>query len=58
LPSEANFDKMMLALKGKLINWSSNKLLLAGRILVANQALLTSTWYLAACWNLDPRMCS
>ncbi len=58
LPSEANFDKMMLALKGKLINWSNNKLLLAGRILVANEVLLTSIWYLAACWNPDPRMCS
>jgi len=49
LPSEANFDTMMLALKGKLINWSSNKLSLAGRILVANQVLLASIWYLAAC---------
>jgi hypothetical protein len=36
LPSKANFDKMMLALKGKLINWSQNNLSLAGMILVAN----------------------
>ncbi len=51
LPFEANYDKMMLALKSKLITWSHNKLSLAGRILVANQVLLASTWYLAACWN-------
>jgi len=49
---------MLLALKGKLINWSSNKLSLAGRILVANQVLLASIWYLAACWNPNPKMSS
>jgi hypothetical protein len=47
-PPEANFDKMLLALKGKLINWSTCRLSLAGRILVANQVLLASMWYLAA----------
>jgi hypothetical protein len=49
LPTEANFDKMMTTLKSKLISWSHNNLSLAGRILVANQVLLTSLWYLAAC---------
>jgi hypothetical protein len=58
LPTEANFDAMMESLKGKLILWSHNGLSLAGRILVANQVLLASTWYLAACWNPDPRMSS
>jgi hypothetical protein len=57
-PPEANFDKMMLAFKSKLINWSHNQLSLAGRILVANQVLLASMWYLAACWNPNPRMCA
>jgi hypothetical protein len=32
LPFEANFDKMMFALKSKLITWTHNKLSLAGRI--------------------------
>lgn len=32
LPPEANFDKMMLALKSKLITWSHNRLSLVGRI--------------------------
>ncbi len=53
---EANFDKMMLALKSKLITWSHNFLSLAGRILVANQVLLAFMSYLAACWNPNPQM--
>jgi hypothetical protein len=53
-----NFEKMMLSLKGKLISWSNNKLSLAGRILVANQVLLASMWYIAASWNPSPRMCA
>jgi hypothetical protein len=57
LPLEANFDTMMIALKGKLINWSHNMLSLVGKILVANQVLLISIWYLAACWSPNPRMC-
>jgi hypothetical protein len=57
LPPEANFDKMLSALKDKLINWSTCRLSLAGRILVANQVLLASMWYLAASWNPNPRMC-
>jgi hypothetical protein len=58
LATEANFDKMMATLKGKLISWSQSNLSLMGRILVANQVLLASMWYLAACWNPNPRMCS
>jgi hypothetical protein len=58
LPLEANFEKMMLSLKGKFISWSNNRLSLASRILVANQVLLTSMWYIAASWNPNPRMCS
>jgi hypothetical protein len=58
LPPEANFDKMLSTLKGKLINWSTCRLSLAGRIMVANQVFLASMWYLAAAWNPNPRMCS
>jgi hypothetical protein len=46
----------MVTLKSKLIAWSHNLLSLAGRILVANQILLASMWYIAACWNPNPRM--
>ncbi len=55
---EANFDKMLSALKGKLISWSTCRLSLAGRILVVNQVLLASMWYMAASWDPNPRMCS
>ncbi len=58
LPPETNFEKMMFALKSKLITWSNNRLSLVGRILVANQVLLASIWYLAACWNPNPLMCA
>ncbi len=58
LPPAANFEKMMVSLKGKLVSWSNNRLSLAGRILVANQVLLASMWYIAASWNPSPRMCS
>ncbi len=58
LPIEANFDKMMVAFKSKLINWSTCRLSLTGKVLVTNQVLLASMWYLAACWNPNPKMCS
>jgi hypothetical protein len=57
LPPGANFDTMMIAFIGKLISWSHSMLSLAGRILVANQVLFASIWYMAACWNPNPRMC-
>ncbi len=57
-PPQANFDKRLSALKGKLINWSTCHLSLAGRILVANQVLFASMWYLAVAWSPNPRMCS
>ncbi len=55
---KANFSKLVTTLKGKLINWSTCRLSLAGRILVANQVLLASMWYMAAAWNPNPVMCS
>jgi hypothetical protein len=58
LTPATNFKTMMVSLKGKLVSWSNNRLSLAGRILVANQVLLASMWYIAASWNPSPRMCS
>jgi mannosylglycoprotein endo-beta-mannosidase len=58
LHPEANFKKMMLSFKSKLISWSNNRLSLVSRILVANQVLLASMWYIAASWNPSPKMCS
>jgi hypothetical protein len=58
LPPETNFNKMVTALKGKLSNWSTCRLSLARRILVANQVLFASMWYMAAAWNPNSAMCS
>jgi hypothetical protein len=48
-PTEANFDKFMTSLKGKMITWGSCNLSFVGKILVANHVLLSSMWYMAAC---------
>jgi hypothetical protein len=58
LHPEVNFEKMKLSLKSKLISWSNNRLSMASRILVANQVLLASMWYITTFWNPSPRMCS
>jgi hypothetical protein len=48
----------MLTLKGKMIAWGKCNLFFAGKILVANQVLFSSMWYLATCWNPNPKMCN
>jgi hypothetical protein len=48
LPTKANFNKLMISLKDKMIAWGNCNLSLAGRILIANQVLLSSMWYMAA----------
>lgn len=48
---------LCFSLKSKLIARSNCKLSLAGQILVANQVMLASLWYISTCWNPDPRMC-
>jgi hypothetical protein len=48
----------MLILKGKMIAWAKCNVSFAGRIMVANQVLFSSMWYLAACWNPNLRMCN
>jgi hypothetical protein len=55
---EANFDKLMTSLKGKMIAWDNCILSLVSRILIANQVLLSSMWYMVPCWNPNPRMCN
>jgi hypothetical protein len=58
LLEEANYDKLMTSLKGKMIAWGSCYLSLASKILIANQVLFSSMWYVAACWNPNLRMCN
>jgi hypothetical protein len=48
----------MISLKGKMIAWGNYNLSLVGKIFIANQVLLSSMWYMAACWNPNPKMCN
>jgi hypothetical protein len=41
LPMEANFDKLVHSLKGKMIAWGNCNLSFASKILIANQVLLS-----------------
>ena len=42
---------VLKALRKKLAYWSTVKLSLASHVLIANQVLLASIWYVASCWN-------
>ena len=41
---------LLMTLRNKLFFWSLPKLSFAGRIIVANQVLLATTWYVLSCW--------
>jgi hypothetical protein len=58
LPVEANFDKLMTSLKGKMTAWGSYNVSFTGRILVTNQVLFSSMWCMVACWNHNTKMCN
>jgi hypothetical protein len=53
IPQKEKDAKMLSQIRKHLISWSSNKLSLAGRILVSNQVVLSSIWYLASCTDLS-----
>jgi hypothetical protein len=36
--------------------WGNSHLCFAKRVLVANDIIFSSMWYLATCWNPNPRM--
>ena len=44
---------MLRQIRKHLLRWSGNKLSLAGRIMVSNQVVLSSIWYLASCTDLS-----
>ena len=46
-------DKVLQQVRTKLAAWSPRKLSLAARILVTNQVVLASIWYIASCADLD-----
>lgn len=53
MPQKEKDAKMMSQIRKHLIRWSSNKLSLAGRIMVSNQVVLSSIWYLASCTDFS-----
>ena len=46
-------NKMLSQVRKHLHRWANNKLSLAGRIMVANQVILSSIWYLASCTDFS-----
>lgn len=52
VPKEEINNKILLAINKALITWSSNTLSLAGRIIILNQVLLASIWYLCSCSSI------
>lgn len=45
--------KVLLQIRNKLNAWGGKRLSLAARVLVANQVVLASIWYLASCSNVS-----
>ena len=48
---------LLVKLRRKLLLWDSVNLSLAGRVLVANQVLLATIWYVASTILLNARLC-
>ena len=48
LPPEAHVAPLLTMLRRKLLHWSSAQLSLAGRVVVANNVLLASIWFVAS----------
>ena len=53
IPQKEKDGKMLSQIRKHLFKWSSQKLSLAGRIMIANQVVLSSIWYLASCTDLS-----
>ena len=52
-PQKEKDVKMFSQIRKHIQRWSVNKLSLARRIMVSNQVVLSSIWYLASCTNLS-----
>jgi hypothetical protein len=48
--AEQRFEEALQTLKKKLAYWCTTHLSLASRVLIVNQVLLSSLWYVASCW--------
>ena len=50
LPPETHIQPLLISLRKKFIFWSSKSLSLAGRLVISNQVLLSSMWYILSSW--------
>ena len=50
LTAEQQINPLLLTIRKKLIYWSSAKLSLAGRVVIANHVLLSTMWFILSCW--------
>eukprot|EP00250_Pteridium_aquilinum_P015467 c22598_g1_i1 orf=254-919(-) len=50
LSPEQQIAPLLLSIRKKLLFWSSARLSLAGRVVVTNQVLLATMWYITSCW--------
>jgi exonuclease III len=55
IPQKEKDNKMLTQLRKHLFKWADQKLSLAGRIMIANQVILSSIWYLASCTDLSSK---
>lgn len=46
-------NKMLSQIRKHMSRWAGNQLSLAGRIMVSNQVILSSIWYLASCTDIS-----
>lgn len=53
IPQKEKDSRMLGQIRKHLHKWAGNKLSLAGRIMVSNQVILSSIWYLASCTDLS-----
>ena len=50
LTAEQQIVPLLLSIMQKLLFWSSARLSLAGQVVVTNQVLLATMWYITSCW--------
>lgn len=53
IPQREKDAKMLSQIRKHILSWSTNKLSLAGRIMVSNQVVLSSIWFLASCTDMS-----
>ena len=50
ITAEQQVAPLLLSIRKKLLHSSNARLSLVGRVVVANQVLLATMWYITSCW--------